>query len=50
MVLAVSHQDYTKMPLESILDKLIQGGVVMDVKSKLNAQAIQETGYRVWRL
>jgi UDP-N-acetyl-D-galactosamine dehydrogenase len=50
VVAAVSHRDYLKMPLESILGLLKPGGVFTDIKSAFNPRSITEAGHFVWRL
>jgi UDP-N-acetyl-D-galactosamine dehydrogenase len=50
IVAAVSHREYLAMPLEYLLKKLKPGGVFIDVKAAYQAQAIRDSGYRLWRL
>ncbi len=50
IVLAVAHQEYIEMPYSKLCSKVVQGGILMDVKSKLNVREINQAGYRVWRL
>lgn len=50
VVLAVAHQDYLDKGLDSILDLVLPGGVIMDLKSVLDRDAVQTRGYRLWRL
>ena len=50
MVAAVSHRQYSDMPLDDLLAKLKPDGVFVDVKSAYPEQTITERGLRVWRL
>jgi len=50
IVAAVSHREYLDIPLNNILSKLKPNGVFMDVKSAYDSTAIQEAGYKLWRL
>lgn len=50
VILAVAHKDYLAMPLTKITQKVIHGGVLVDVKSKLDVQAVTDAGFRIWRL
>lgn len=50
VVAAVSHRAYLEMPLEAITDKLLPAGILVDVKSSYDQQALAATGATVWRL
>ena len=50
VVLAVSHNEYVALSLADIAEKLVPGGVFIDVKAVHDAVALQGAGYRVWRL
>ena len=50
VVLAVSHKDYLAQPLEHLLSKVKPGGVVIDVKSVLDRDAVAKLGLTLWRL
>jgi UDP-N-acetyl-D-galactosamine dehydrogenase len=50
LVLAVPHQQYLQMSTEELLRKTVRKGVVVDVKSVLDAEAYRKEGLRVWRL
>lgn len=50
IVAAVSHRHYLDMPQPEVLDKLLSGGVFVDVKSAYDAHALTEAGATVWRL
>ena len=54
VILAVAHREFKQMTTEQ-MDRLFCTGpndqkVVIDVKSVLNKQALEEAGYRFWRL
>jgi len=49
-VLAVAHDEYLKMSQKQLLRFLKPGGVVIDVKSALDREAIAIGGYSLWRL
>lgn len=50
IIAAVSHRDYSSMPLGNLLAKLKPGGVFVDVKSAHDPAAIAAGGYKLWRL
>ncbi len=50
VVLAVAHQLYREWGVNQWRDKLIPGGVVVDVKGIAPKAALDEQGVRVWRL
>ena len=50
LVLAVAHQDYLSLPLESLLSKVKSAGCVIDVKAALPRDALERRGLLVWRL
>lgn len=50
MVAAVSHQACVSRPVPELLDKLMPGGVFVDVKSAYPRETLQAQGLRVWRL
>lgn len=54
VILAVAHKEFKQMTIEQ-MDQLFCAGpndqkVVIDVKSVLNKKALEEAGYRFWRL
>ena len=49
-MLAVAHRHYLEMPLSQLLGKLKPGGVVIDVKSVLDRDAVAALGFSLWRL
>lgn len=50
IVAAVSHQEYQKQGLPALLDKLVDKGVFIDVKSAWDPAEIEKAGKAVWRL
>ena len=51
IIVAVSHDEFrTHEGIERIIDRLLPGGVLCDVKSVYDAQALRNRGYQVWRL
>ena len=50
LVLAVAHKEYLTMPVQKFASKVIERGVVLDVKSKLPVAAIESLGLTLWRL
>ena len=49
-VLAVPHQELMARPLSDLAAKTVRGGCLVDVKSKLDPEAVKSLGLRVWRL
>ena len=50
IVFAVAHRQYLGWPIEKLLEKVKPGGVVVDVKSKLDRAALGANGISFWRL
>jgi UDP-N-acetyl-D-galactosamine dehydrogenase len=50
IILAVAHDVYARMDLKRLLNKVIHGGCFVDVKSRLDQQALEAEGLNVWRL
>lgn len=50
IVMAVAHDEYANMDMEQLLNKVVEGGCFIDVKSKFNREALEAKGLRVWRL
>ncbi len=50
IVVAVAHKESLDRPLERLLEKVKPGGVVVDVKSKLDRAALSGNGISFWRL
>jgi len=49
-VLAVPHQELIDRPITDFAAKTARGGCLVDVKSKLDPEAVRAQGLRVWRL
>ncbi len=50
LVLAVAHNELIKRPAADFVGKVVPGGCVIDVKSRLDAAAIRGAGLEIWRL
>lgn len=50
IIMAVAHDEYTKMDLERLLTKVTNDGCFIDVKSKFRREQLEEMGLGVWRL
>jgi UDP-N-acetyl-D-galactosamine dehydrogenase len=50
IVAAVSHKQFSSLPVEDFQRKLIKGGCFVDVKSCFDAAQFQAIGIKVWRL
>jgi len=50
LVMAVAHRAFLERPVEAYASKLARGGIVVDVKSSVDADAYRERGIEVWRL
>jgi UDP-N-acetyl-D-galactosamine dehydrogenase len=50
LVLAVPHKDFLLKTPAQLMEKIVRGGCVIDVKAVLDAQAFRREGLRVWRL
>ncbi len=50
VVLAVSHGDYLALSPQELADKLIEGGLLVDVKGAIDRETIIPCGIHVWRL
>lgn len=50
VVLAVAHEEFVRSEHSLVTEKLREGGVVVDVKSKLDLRALGARGITVWRL
>ena len=50
IVAAVSHAEYVSMSTEKICEKLMPGGIIVDVKSFLDSKEFLNLGHDVWRL
>ena len=50
IVVAVAHQQFRAMPLASYLEKVVDGGCFIDVKSQFDIEELRQAGLTVWRL
>lgn len=50
LVVAVAHRPYREMDVATLLSRVKPGGVVMDVKACLDANAVAAGGATLWRL
>jgi UDP-N-acetyl-D-glucosamine/UDP-N-acetyl-D-galactosamine dehydrogenase len=50
LVLAVAHREYTARRTEEFVDKVAQGGCVLDIKGVLDLQSLKNAGCAYWRL
>jgi hypothetical protein len=46
----VAHSALLERPIEDLAAKTVSGGCVAEVKSKLDAAAVQARGLKIWRL
>jgi UDP-N-acetyl-D-galactosamine dehydrogenase len=49
-ILAVAHKEFLARPISDFAGKTQRGGCIVDVKAKLDPQAVQEQGLKLWRL
>ena len=50
VIIAVAHQNFKNITAETIEQKLIGNGVLIDIKSIFDPQPFRKAGYRIWRL
>lgn len=50
IVAAVSHREFAALSMEDLGKKIVKGGAFIDVKAAFDALALQNAGYKVWRL
>jgi len=50
IVAAVAHDSFKKITVDDLVEKLVPGGIVVDVKCQFDADALRERGVDVWRL
>jgi UDP-N-acetyl-D-glucosamine/UDP-N-acetyl-D-galactosamine dehydrogenase len=50
LILAVPHQQFLRRASAELMEKIVRGGCLIDVKSVLDPQPFQREGLRVWRL
>jgi UDP-N-acetyl-D-galactosamine dehydrogenase len=47
---AVAHRQFVAKPLSEYLEKVVEKGCFIDVKSKFDMAALRAAGLTVWRL
>jgi len=50
VVAAVAHSEFKNHSIDALLEKLVPGGVYVDVKCTADTQALRSRGVNVWRL
>ena len=50
IIVAVAHRQFTGLTAASLKDRLVRGGVVVDVKACLERANLAAAGFHVWRL
>lgn len=50
IVLAVAHEELLEFSVAQYAERLVPGGCIIDVKSRLDKQALENAGFKVWRL
>ena len=50
LVVAVAHRSFLAMELAKFKEKLVTGGVFIDVKARFDRAALEAEGFKVWRL
>jgi len=50
LVAAVNHDWYKTLPVDTLTDRLANGGVFADVKAAYDRYALEKLGFAVWRL
>jgi UDP-N-acetyl-D-galactosamine dehydrogenase len=50
IVAAVAHRAFKQRPIDDWLEKMIPGGLYVDVKSQADAATLRARGIQVWRL
>ena len=50
IVASVAHDPFKKITVDDLAEKLLPGGILVDVKSQFDAAALRERGIDVWRL
>ena len=50
IVAAVAHKEFASLSIEDFGKKLVKGGAFIDVKAAFDRDAIEEAGYKLWRL
>jgi UDP-N-acetyl-D-galactosamine dehydrogenase len=49
-IVAVPHRELLARPVADLASKTIRDGCLVDVKSKLDPEAVRNLGLRIWRL
>jgi UDP-N-acetyl-D-galactosamine dehydrogenase len=50
LIVAVAHKEYGEVPQQTLLSRVRESGVIIDVKSSLNLPALKAQGLSCWRL
>lgn len=50
LIVAVAHDEYKDLTIMKLRELVYPGGVIIDIKSCLSSQEIQNAGYSYWRL
>jgi UDP-N-acetyl-D-galactosamine dehydrogenase len=50
LIVAVAHKEYSEVAQQTLLSRVQECGVVIDVKSSLNLPALEAQGLSCWRL
>jgi len=50
IVVAVAHREFASLSAAAVGERLVRGGVVVDVKACLDRKELAAAGYHVWRL
>jgi UDP-N-acetyl-D-galactosamine dehydrogenase len=50
IVAAVAHREFHALGVEELGKKMVKGGAFIDVKAAFDGGALQDAGYRLWRL
>ncbi len=50
LIVAVAHKEYGEIPQQTMLSRVRESGVIIDVKSSLNLPALTAQGLSCWRL
>jgi len=50
LIVAVAHAEYRRMSLKDLTNRLVAKGALLDLKAVFNFDAVNHSGYQVWRL
>ena len=50
IVAAVAHRAFKQRPIDDLVEKMVPGGLYVDVKSQADAATLRARGIQVWRL